>query len=391
MDNRNLRCDDEKFFVSHRDYNGKIKLSEKASSAVNLIWSREARDKFNKLCQQVQPDIIHLNLVHRQITLSILDAPYVKVHHTPIVYTAHEYITVCPCYTMLDSKGVICERCLQGNLFSCIKKRCVKDSLLKSFFAVAEAKFIKYKQYYKRISCTIAPSQFLAAKNPAKEGNCNLNRIEILYNPLPVVTRERIELTEPFYSDADPYILYFGRLSKEKGIDILLQAYADYLRSTQKPLSLIIAGTGNERSELERIARELNISDLVKFIGFKSGDELLSIIKGARCTVMPSIWYENMPYSAIESLACGTPIIGSRIGGIPELVIDGRTGITFEPGDADELSEGIARMASLDDYQINEYGNSCIQFVRENHDESQYVDALTALYSELMNTGISYV
>lgn len=384
-DERNCPCKDADLFVSHREYNGKLSIREQASSAINLIWSREARDNFQQLCERVHPDVIHLNLVHRQITLSILDAPYLKQRRVPIVYTAHEYVALCPCYTMLDGTGGVCEDCLHGSYAGCIKKRCVKGSLAKSVFAAAEGEFIRRRRYYNQFDLIVAPSQFLAKK--LSVGGFPPEKIVALQNFLPDSAVREIDSVEPL-CETEPYLLYFGRLSKEKGVAVLIEAYARYKRTANTPIRLKIVGTGPLEANLRALAKRLEVSRYVDFVGFKSGFELRSIVKGAMFSIMPSVWYENMPYSVIESLASGTPVIGSNIGGIPELVIDGETGFLIEPGSVDGLANTIERAglttvemrASMSDY--------CRAYVRDRCSQQNYYNAMLGLYMKCIENGI---
>lgn len=382
-DERNFPCEDADLFVSHREYNGKLSLLKQASSAANLIWSREARDKFQKLCERVHPDVIHLNLVHRQITLSILDAPYLKQRRVPVVYTAHEYVTLCPCYTMLDSRGEVCEDCLHGSYVGCVKKRCVKGSLAKSALAVAEAEFIRSRRYYDRMDSVVAPSRFLAEK--LIEGGFSSEKVVALQNFLPDSVVQEIDSVEPL-CEVKPYLLYFGRLSKEKGVDVLLEAYAQYTNTVGDPMRLKIVGTGPLEADLRMLTERLEISGNVDFSGFKSGLELRSIVKGAAFSVMPSVWYENMPYSGIESLASGTPVIGSNIGGIPELVIESETGFLAEPGNVDDLVNAMGRAGKTSDDTRASMGEYCRAYVRERCGQQSYCNAISSIYSKCIET-----
>lgn len=380
-DKHNLYCEDAKYFVSHREYNTQTSIKEKLSAASSLIWSREARDKFELLCEAVSPDIIHLNLVHRQITLSILDARYLQTHQVPIVYTAHEYVSLCPCYTLLDGNNELCDDCSQGDYLSCIKKRCVKDSYAKSSLAVLEALFIRKKDYYNRINLTIAPSIFL--KNKLIEGGFPSKKVIALQNFLPDSIAQQINKIN--VSDVvDPYILFFGRLSKEKGVSVLIKSFAQSLSELAVPIRLKIVGSGADEAELKKLAKSCGVSDYVDFDGFKSGNDLRSIVKNAMYTVMPSVWYENMPYSGLESLASGVPVIGSCIGGIPEFVIDGRTGFLFSPGDVTSLSQAIIRAVSLPIGKREEMSRRCLSYISDNCSESEYVNQLLKTYKSLL-------
>ena len=124
-----------KFFVSEKDYVGEISAFKKVQEASTLIYSFEAKRKFEALLEEFKPDIIHMNNVHRQLTLSILDAPYLKKHHVPVVYTAHDYILLCPAYTMVNGRGEVCDACLDRHFMHATKNVCVKGSRAKSALA----------------------------------------------------------------------------------------------------------------------------------------------------------------------------------------------------------------------------------------------------------------
>lgn len=105
-----------------------------------------------------------MNNVHRQLTLSILDAPYLKKHHVPVVYTAHDYILLCPAYTMVNGRGEVCDACLDKHFIHATKNVCVKGSRTKSALATMEAEFLKFHHAYSKIDLIIAPSQFMKSK-----------------------------------------------------------------------------------------------------------------------------------------------------------------------------------------------------------------------------------
>ena len=101
----NLPCEWDKYFVTQREYNNVKDPLKAARDGMALIYSPEAKRNFQALCEEFRPDVVHLNNVHRQITLSILDAPYLGENKVPVFYTAHDYVTVCPGYLMLDGGG----------------------------------------------------------------------------------------------------------------------------------------------------------------------------------------------------------------------------------------------------------------------------------------------
>jgi glycosyltransferase involved in cell wall biosynthesis len=160
---------------------------------------------------------------------------------------------------------------------------------------------------------------------------------EILYNFKPdlksiIPTKEK-----------GKYFLYFGRISREKGVQTLFES------ASKAGISLKIVGTGP-------IAEQLmdRHSENVEFLGFKSGEELWSLVRTASFIIVPSEWYENNPLTIIEAYSFGKPVIGSRIGGIPEIIEDNKTGYLFNPGNESELEEVLKRADSLPDteYQV---------------------------------------
>ena len=123
----------------------------------------------------------------------------------------------------------------------------------------------------------------------------------------------------------EDYVLYFGRYSKEKGVETILDA---------KNTRFVCAGSG----ELED---EINAAAHIENVGFQTGEELEDFIRRAKCSVYPSTWYENCPFSVMESIMYGTPVVGANIGGIPELIEDGKTGVLFESGNTAAFEEAI--------------------------------------------------
>lgn len=385
-DEKNYPCDQAKYFVSHSDYSGKTSAIQKLKDGASLIYSFEAKKKFEALLEDVQPDVIHLNLVHRQLTFSILDAPYLKTHRVPVVFTSHDYIMVCPCYTMVNGEGENCDECLKGNFGPCVRHRCVKDSKAKSLLAKAEADFLRWHKSYEKIDKFIAPSKFMRDK--LVQGGIAADKIVYLQNFL---TDSQVETCAKVFNpnkfdDADPYFIFFGRLSKEKGVLTLVRAFVAALDQLPSNWKLKLVGDGPQREEIEAlIAQEgPEAKARIELLGYRSGEELQRLVAGARFSVMPSEWRENMPYSGMESLAAGTPIVGSDIGGIPELIVEGETGWLFPAGDEHALADALRSVAatSPDEYACMQA--SCCSFARERCDQGLYFMRLVDTYEKLI-------
>lgn len=381
----NFPCEQEMYFVTQREYNGGTSFLKMARDGVNLIYSREAREKFDALLRDFRPDIIHMSNVHRQITLSILDAPYLREHRVPVVYTAHDYILVCPAYTMVDGEGKVCDRCLGGLFGNCLRFRCVKSSLVKSALATAEAEFLKYHRSYDKIDLIIAPSRFM--KQQLEEGGF-VGRVVYLQNFL---TDLQLEMGEKCFNtdklSKPPYFLYFGRLTEVKGVVTLVRAFAEACRNgLPVEWSLRIAGDGPERQQIEQIITDEGLQDRIELLGYLTGKRLQRQVGSARFSVLSSEWRENMPYSGLESLTAGTPVIGSRIGGIPDIVKNMKTGFLVDSGNIHSIATGLLKAAKINPEKYRQMQKDCINYIKCNCQQESYINHLLVLYNKLIGT-----
>lgn len=382
-DPRNLPCRQSRYFVSASDYAGKTSPVKKLKDGLSLVYSFEARGKFEALLEGFRPDVIHLNLVHRQLTFSILDAPYLKKHPVPVVYTAHDYIPVCPNCTMLDGAGGVCDACLDGRFRHCVERRCVKGSRAKSALAAAEAAFLRRHGSYRKIDRIVAPSEFMRAK--LLEGGFPASQVVLMRNFAKdeVLARAR---TEEDRTDRElPYLLFFGRLSKEKGVDVLVDAFLA-ISGRVPSWRLVIAGEGPEREAIEAQISAHPDGRRVELVDFQRDAALTAYVERASLAIASSRCRENMPFSIVEALAAGTPVVGTAIGGIPELVTESGTGFLADPDDANSLAHAILRGIDLcgDTAAYRVMQSRCRAFVLESCDQTKYMDNLVSLYRELI-------
>lgn len=326
QDERNVPSPYAASFVSRQDYRsgaGKLGKLGKLKSALALIHSGEAVGRISALIRETRPDLVHCHNIYHQLTPSIIGAA--KKLGVPVVLTLHDYKPVCPTYNRLRD-GKPCSDCLDGDFSHVLRNRCAEGSRGKSALLYAEARVQRALGSYEKVDAFIAPSRFMresiAHRVPA-------DRVRLLYNG--------IDTNELYGSGADEgYVLFLGRLSHEKGVETLLEAHA---RSTAG-WRLAIAGTGPLADEL---MAKYNPSN---FVGYVVGDALRAMIDSASVVVVPSECYENCPMSVLEAMAYGKPVVGSRMGGIPELVEEGRTGLLYEAGNADELASILDRLMS---------------------------------------------
>lgn len=349
------------YFVDNIDYE-RQSVREKISNSLKILYSFETRRKIEKFTNEVvKPDIVHLNNFAHQISPSILHV--LEKYRIPAVMTMHDYKLVCPSYTML-SNNKVCERCKEGRYYWCFFKGCTKNSYAKSLINTIEM-YLHHKilHIYDEINTFISPSKFLAEK---------LKQMGFKKEIVVLPNFVRIDEFKPEYSCRENSICYFGRLSFEKGLIALIDAI--------KGLGILlkIIGGGPLSETLKFKVKSENISN-VKFLGYKTGIELYNEIKNSMFTILPSECYENNPRGVLESFALGKPVVGSRIGGIPELVVDNYTGLTFEPKNAEDLREKIIYLLKNSE-KIIELGKNARKFVEENHSPERHYKQLLEIY-----------
>ena len=371
-DDKNLPCEQSEYFVSNVDFNGELNIRDKVNAAARMVYSLEAKKKISALIEKEQPDIVHINLFHRVLTASIVDAA--KKHHIPVVFTMHDLNCFCPNHTMLDH-GKICEACLHGNYLNCVKRVCFKNSRAKCLMAALESEYNKLSGLYNKIDLYITPSEFYRKK--MIESGLTRNKIVCFRNFLPD------NKFEPLKYVNGSYYLYFGRLSAEKGIMTLLKAVQNV-----PEMRLEIAGTGPMEQELQNFVRNGKMENRVHFNGFLSGKSLTDLIIEAKCIVLPSEWYENGPYSIMEAMAAGKPVIVSGEGGLPEIVQDGENGFICDAFRPNSLAECIRKMEQLNDIQYDQMAANASKRAAQMFSADQYLTNLIAEYRRLVMLGV---
>jgi len=355
----------EQHFISRVEYDGELSFSNQFKAAGRLLYSLEAKRNLQKLLCEFRPDIVHLNNFAHQISPSILHV--LKNRGIPVVMTMHDYKMVCASYSML-AMGQPCERCRGGAYYWCAITRCNKGSLTKSLLSTAEM-YLHHSLLgiYDTIQTYIAPSKFLADKV-----------VQMGFTGRVVYLQNFVNLRdwEPTYSGERQRVLYVGRLSEEKGIRTLLTA----LKGTDVQLHIVGDGPLGEEIRNKLIVEAITN---VTLVGYAEGQKLRQEINDAAVVIVPSICYENNPRIVIEAFASGKAVIGARIGGIPELVQDGVTGRTFEPGNAQDLRDSVLSMLA-NPQEIVEMGKRGRKRVEQEFGPELHYDRLITIYMEAM-------
>lgn len=309
----------------------------RAQSAASSVYSRAAARTFSEALDQFKPDMIHFQSVCYQLTSSVVRVA--NRRDIPTLTTAHEYKFVCSNQRLWDDlANEPCTACLEKDVASrtraIVAKRCVKGRLGPSLIAAAELPV--WERTWKQNRGLIhAPSRFMA--DLLDSGSAVRGRVE--YADL--AWGEPVAHPEP---SGGPKVCFTGRLSKEKGVAQLLEAWPEVVRDWPNA-ELWIYGSGNHGAALKAMARELNLVN-VTFPGPYDRGSLGDILGDAAVTVHPSIWAENSPYTVRESLNHGVPAVVSDMGGLPEMVSQ-RTGQVFQSGDTASLARAIGEELRL--------------------------------------------
>jgi len=359
---RNIYCSQEKYFLDE---------PSKLGTVLNSIYNKQAAKKIEQLICDEKPDIAHLHAFWGGMTPSI--CIMLRKYNIPIVHSVHDYNLICPVTTSMDYKGNICEECKGKYFYKCTLKRCFKGSFTKSLI-LSSALFFRRKFYnpLQLIDGWIFTSWFTYYKHLEYMPNLKNSDAINLYNFNPITPLTNINKSER------KYFLYLGRLSHEKGITTLIMAF-----SQLKDIKLIIAGTGPQEIYLKDKVEKLGL-DNIEFIGFRSGDELNSIISNASFNIVPSEWWENNPMSIIESNSVGVPVIGANVGGIPEIIIEGETGYLFEMKNVDHLVKVITKANSLSTEEYINMSKNAIEFAFEKFNKEQYANNLVEYYKKII-------
>lgn len=316
-DPRNIVGNPLSAYTENMDFRNGGGLS-KLAYPFKIIYSIDAKKQIRRVLESFQPDVVHLNNINYQLTPAILYE--IKKKRIPVIWTAHDYQLICPNHMLyIPGEQAVCTQCLGGTFRHCAKNKCIHGSTVQSIIGMLEARLYRSLHTYKLADKVICPSYFMEKQlsaNPDLKG-----KTTVLHNFITPVPQRPAEKQD--------YAVYFGRYDREKGIQTLLEV----CRSLPD-ISFIFAGSGELEAEIAQVP---NIQNR----GFLSGDALYTLIRNARFSIYPSEWFENCPFSIMESQMLGTPVIGADMGGIPELIQEHVTGLLFESGNKTSLQETI--------------------------------------------------
>ena len=280
-------------------------------------WNPAACRRTREAIRRHRPDVVHVHNFWFSLSPSVFGAA--AAEGVPTVMTLHNYRLICP-GALLMRGGEVCERCVGVSPWRAVPRACYRNSVAQTALVACMIDSNRRRGTWDRlVDAYIALTEF--------------SRRKFIQGGLPA---EKIYV-KPNFLSKDPGLVgsssdgavFVGRLSREKGVHVLLNAWE------RESVNLTVVGDGPERSALEAHVAGL---ENVRFCGRLSHAHAVERIKKARFLVMPSLWYETFGRTIAEAYACGRPVVASRLGAMAELVDDGRTGLLFEPGNADDLT-----------------------------------------------------
>lgn len=334
----------------------------KISAFFSGIHNPYSKREFARFLDETRPDVVHIHNLYPLISPSIL--PVCKTQCMPVVMTVHNFRLACP-NGLLLSKGEICHRCLGGREYWCVLRNCENSFFKSTGYALRTATARMLRRYYDNVDHFICLSAF--QKNILIDEGLPANRVTVLSNPLPF----KLETTQS--RGLGEYVAYVGRISPEKDVMTLIEA-------ARRHGDVQFKFAGDYHRLPEAIKQK---PDNCAFLGQLNAEEIDKFYNNARMVVFATRCYEGFPTVLLEAMSHNLPVICSRIGGLPEIVEDGVTGLLYEPGNANELSDRI-RTLWQNPVLCQKLGESGRQKVRSNYSTDRLMDRLLEIYEKVI-------
>jgi glycosyltransferase involved in cell wall biosynthesis len=361
---RNKPSADDEYFVSEVDFSKNGSLSESVRRGLRVVYSGESRKAMEDLVRERRPDLVHMHNIAHQLSPSILLS--LKGTGPPVVQTLHDYKLVCPIYVLMRN-GRTCEDCRGGRYYNVALKHCHPGGLAAGLANAAEMYLHKsILKSYDAVDLFICPSRFLMDKMI----EFGVPREKLTHLPYFIPVDDYTPRDE-----SGRYYVFSGRLSREKGLRTLLEA-----ASSVPDIKLVVLGEGPLETELKG---RYGAEPWVEFRGHLPWGELVEALSGAMFSVVPSEWYENLPLTVMESFALGVPVIASKIGGLPEMVTPGETGLLVEPGNVEDLASAIAWLGRNEEARA-EMRSGARRFAETEYSPGSHYGRLMDVYKRVL-------
>ncbi len=340
-----------------------------------LFYSKDVENAIGRLVSDTKPQVTYLLHYLRKLSPSLLVG--LKKAGIPIVVRLSDYAMLCPqAHCLRDD--LPCDLCVKGDLWPSISYKCVQKNRAASALNALATWYHRYRHYFDLIDVFVVTNQFMYKMM------INAGFQESRLRCIPTFTD--IEIFKPDKDINRKYITYVGRLENIKGVHVLIDALS-LLHSKRPDLDIEtkILGAGEEsyRDCLIKKVQQAGIKNIVHFVGEVGSDEIASILRQSFLSVVPSLWYENLPNSILESYASSVPVIASDIGSLKECIINGETGYLFRPGAPESLSNKLEYCLDNID-ETKKMGFKAREIAEQQYSSENHVVALEKLFNELI-------
>ncbi len=369
QDERNVATPYRDWFSPYLAVRGELSVGKRVHAATQTLYSRQARRTIDRLIRHTQPHLAHLHNIYHHLSPSVLYA--LKAHGIPVVQTLHDYKLICANYRLF-THGAICERCKGNRHYNAILQRCCTGGLGASLVGAVEMYLHgALRSYARLVDHFICPSQFL--RNKLAEFGFDHGTITHLPNFIDP------SAFSPQFGPGQGYIAYVGRVTQEKGVATLIQAMA-----ALPHLELRVVGTGDALPALQLECTRRGMRN-VKLLGARPHEEAKALMAAAAVVVLPSEWHENCPFALLEAFALGKPVIGTRLGGIPELIDDGQDGLLVQPNDPTGLRAAITRLTAQPAL-LEQMGRRARAKVEQRYSRNSHLQAIKTIYAQVLGS-----
>lgn len=368
---RNFATKYDKYFLEPVDDEVYFSHSKKSLRVIlksfnRMFWSPEAKRKFRILLDEQKPDLIYIMQMHNKISPSILSAA--RKAGVPVIHRISDFQYMCPNALFYNDRIGICEDCLKGKRMSCIKYKCVLNSRIYSAIK-ASAKLLHDKMHITRkIDGFVVPSSF--TRDKLAEYGIPMNK---LYH-IPTFFNVKEENPQVEY---DSFILYIGRIEKQKGLMTLVKAFAG------TDMALKIIGFSNDGYDCVLKDYLKDKKHNIEFLGKMTFEQIVPYLKRCRATVVPSEWYDNFPNVILESFAYKKCVVSTDCGSLPEIVNDDVTGYTFPYADSEALAE-LCKKLLEDEYTARRLGENAYKILNEKYLANRHYEQLMKVFDKVV-------
>lgn len=327
-----------------------------------------SRRSFGRFLREKRPDVVHIHNLYPLISPSIL--PECTAQNIPVVMTVHNFRLACP-NGLLLSHDEICHRCLGGREYWCVLRNCESSIFKSTGYAIRTAAARILRRYYNHVNHFICLSDF--QKDLLVKEGLPADRVTVLPNPTRTLGYDKKMDPGQEHSGmtGGGYVAYVGRISPEKDVLTLIEA-------ARRLGDLQFKFAGSYHSMPGVLKQK---PDNCAFLGQLDSEALAQFYRDARMVIFATRCYEGFPTVLMEAMSHSLPVVCSRIGGLPEIVADGKTGLLYEPGNAGELADRIL-MLWQDPELCQRLGEAGRQKVREGYAAERLLDRLMGIYEK---------